>query len=94
MSNRNPLILANLVRNWCDQAPDKKILTFVEVGDGGEFLDETRTYQQLWDNGQRLAAWLREQGLEIYVQSESPTMRMAWVETPDKVRVELMQPIE
>ncbi|NCF18712.1 MAG: AMP-binding protein [Haliea sp.] len=64
MSDRNPLILANLVRNWCDQAPDKKILTFVEVGDGGEFLDETRTYQQLWDNGQRLAAWLREQGLE------------------------------
>jgi len=36
-------------------------------------------------------ARLREQGLEIYVQSESSTARLAWVETPDNVRVELIQ---
>ena len=63
MSERNPLILANLVRNWCDQAPDLKVLTFVEIDSDGQFRDETRTYQQLWDNGQRLAAWLRDRGM-------------------------------
>jgi carnitine-CoA ligase len=64
MSDRNPVILANLVRNWCDQAPDLKILTFVDIDTSGGFQDETRTYQQLWDNGQRLAAWLRSLGMQ------------------------------
>jgi crotonobetaine/carnitine-CoA ligase len=63
MPERDPLILANLVRNWCDRTPERKILTFVAVGDQGEFIDETRSYGQLWDNGQRLAAWLRGQGM-------------------------------
>ena len=58
MSERNPLILANLIRNWCDKEPDLEVLTFVEIDDRGKFRDETRTYRQLWDNGQRLAAWL------------------------------------
>jgi crotonobetaine/carnitine-CoA ligase len=64
MSQRNPLIMANLIRNWCDREPDLNILTFVEIDAGGEFQDETRSYQQLWDNGQRLAAWLRDQGMQ------------------------------
>ena len=38
-------------------------------------------------------ARLREHGLEIYVLRDAPTMRMAFVETPDNVRVELIQPI-
>ena len=63
MSERNPLILANLVRNWCDTAPDRDVLTFVNIDEMGQFQHETRTYQQLWDNGQRLAAWLRDQGI-------------------------------
>ena len=64
MSERNPLILANLVRNWCDQQPDLKILTFVQIDANGNFHDDTRTYRQLWDNGQRLAAWLRQRGMQ------------------------------
>ena len=64
MSQRNPLIMANLIRNWCDQQPDLNILTFVEIDANGEFHDETRSYQQLWDNGQRLAAWLQNQGMQ------------------------------
>ena len=64
MSERNPLILANLIRNWCDQEPDLEILTFVDIDSNGEFQDETRTYRQLWDNGQRLAAWLAGQGMK------------------------------
>ena len=63
MAQGNPQVLANLIRNWCDQDPDKRILTFVTIDQEGNFHDETRTYQQLWDNGQRLAAWLREQGM-------------------------------
>jgi catechol 2,3-dioxygenase-like lactoylglutathione lyase family enzyme len=38
-------------------------------------------------------ARLREHGLEIFVLRDTPTMRMAFVETPDNVRVELIQPI-
>jgi crotonobetaine/carnitine-CoA ligase len=56
--------MANLIRNWCDKQPDLNILTFVEIDADGEFQDETRSYQQLWDNGQRLAAWLQEQGMQ------------------------------
>ena len=36
-------------------------------------------------------ARLREQGLEIYEVREMPTMRVAFVETPESVRVELTQ---
>ena len=64
MPERNPLILANLIRNWCDEKPHKTIATFVNIDDEGEFHEETRTYQELWENGQRLAAWLRQQGLQ------------------------------
>ena len=64
MPQRNPLILANLIRNWCDNEPDLKILTFVAISGSGDFQEETRTYQQLWDNGQRLAAWLQRQGMQ------------------------------
>ncbi len=65
MSERDPLILANLIRNWCDRAPDRKILTFVSIDENGDFREETRTYRQLWDNGQRLAAWLSGRGLKF-----------------------------
>jgi lactoylglutathione lyase len=36
-------------------------------------------------------ARLREQGLQIFQVRELPTMRIAFVETPEHVRVELMQ---
>ena len=64
MATRDPMILANLVRNWCDTEPDFEILTFVEIDDKGKFQHQTRSYRQLWDNGQRLAAWLRDQGMQ------------------------------
>lgn len=63
MAQRDPKILANLIRNWCDSEPDNNILTFVAVAADGQFIDETRSYRQLWDNGQRLAAWLRGKGM-------------------------------
>ena len=36
-------------------------------------------------------AKLREQGLRIFDVRESPTMRIAFVETPENVRIELIQ---
>ena len=47
MSGRNPLILANLVRNWCDKEPDLKILTFVAIDGNGHFQEDKRTCRQL-----------------------------------------------
>jgi len=64
MSAENHLILANLIRSWCENAPNHDVLTFVHIDEKGGFQEEIRSYQQLWDNGQRLAAWLRSQGME------------------------------
>ena len=64
MTEPNQLILANLIRNWSEKAPNKTLLTFVAIDGEGNFQDETRTYRQLWENGQRLAAWLREKGMQ------------------------------
>jgi catechol 2,3-dioxygenase-like lactoylglutathione lyase family enzyme len=36
-------------------------------------------------------AKLRAQGLAVFEERETPTMKIAFVETPDAVRVELMQ---
>ena len=58
------LILAERVRKARDLDPARKLLTFVNIGDNGEFLEETRTYRDLWENSQRLAAWLRAQGMK------------------------------
>jgi len=64
MTQANPVILAGLIQTWCDQSPDKEILTFVSIDSNGVFQDETRSYRELWENGQRLAAWMRSQGME------------------------------
>ena len=64
MTQANPVILAGLIKAWCKKAPDTEILTFVQVDKNGEYLEETRSYRQLWENGQRLAAWMRSQGME------------------------------
>ncbi len=64
MTQRNPVFLANLIRNWCDNKPDLDVLTFVSIDEDGRFVHKVRTYQQLWDNGQRLANWLRDQGMK------------------------------
>jgi crotonobetaine/carnitine-CoA ligase len=64
MTTSNHVILAHLVRSWCATEPDLNVLTFVEVDEAGALHEETRSYQQLWDNGQRLAAWLQERGLQ------------------------------
>ncbi len=52
------LILANLIEDWVSKKPDLDVLTFVSIDPSGNINSEVRTFQQLWDNGQRLAAML------------------------------------
>ncbi|RLA03041.1 MAG: ATP-dependent acyl-CoA ligase [Gammaproteobacteria bacterium] len=57
-------IIANLIADWATKKPNLDVLTFVSIDSKGNYVEQTRTYQQLWDNGQRLAAWLKAQGIE------------------------------
>jgi crotonobetaine/carnitine-CoA ligase len=63
MKQMDSVILAGLVRAWCERSPEKQILTFVSIGGEGEYREETRSYGELWENGQRLAAWMRSKGM-------------------------------
>ncbi|MDA0822925.1 MAG: AMP-binding protein [Proteobacteria bacterium] len=47
------------------QWPDRDVLTFVTVNGTGGFDEEQRTYTQLWQNGQRIAAALDGEGMQL-----------------------------
>lgn len=57
------LILAELVHSNRDRDLSYELLTFVNVGEDETFPEETRNYGELWQNGQRLVAWMRSQGM-------------------------------
>jgi crotonobetaine/carnitine-CoA ligase len=60
MRQRNESILADLIANRADEAPDFDVVTF----DGGaEREHEIRTYADLWRNGNRLSAALIARGM-------------------------------
>src|SRR5438552_17912648 len=61
MNTRVENILANTIANRVDTLPDLDVLT---IEGAGVRADEVRTYRQLWENGQRLAQALIEQGLQ------------------------------
>ncbi len=63
-STGNPAILAHLIRDRMGRWPDLDCLTFVDIDAAGRFVEETRTYRALWENGQRVAAGLAEDGME------------------------------
>ncbi|MEX2481255.1 MAG: AMP-binding protein [Gammaproteobacteria bacterium] len=60
----DPLILAHLIAAHVAEHPELDVLTFVDVAADGRFVDETRTYRQLWQNGQRVAAALDAVGMQ------------------------------
>jgi crotonobetaine/carnitine-CoA ligase len=64
MTEHSSLILANLIHDWIEKNPELDVLTFVAIDSEGNFHEEIRTYQDLWDNAQRLASWLKAQGME------------------------------
>lgn len=67
MSSETPdiQILANLIADRMVTWPDRDVLTFVEVNANGGFEEETRTYTELWQNGQRVAAGLDAEGMRM-----------------------------
>ena len=66
MSSTEPdiAILANLINNKRKVLPDLNVLTFVTAS-GSEFIDDTRTYQQLWSNGQKVAHGLEAENMNL-----------------------------
>lgn len=60
----NHPILAAMIRDKAATQPDLDVLTFVTIDDDGDFKDEIRTYQELWQNGQRVAAALDAAGMK------------------------------
>ena len=61
----DPLIIANLVAARRATSPDLDVLTFVDIGPEGEYVDEVRSYDDLWANGQRVAATLDDEGMQM-----------------------------
>lgn len=57
MENLN--IIANIVKQGVVDNPDLDVLTFEDKG-----IAEVRTYKDLWENGQRIAAAFKRQGLK------------------------------
>ena len=56
------MILANLIASRAEQKPDLDILTFEGAGVRD---DEIRTYSDLWQNGNRIAAGLINRGMQV-----------------------------
>jgi crotonobetaine/carnitine-CoA ligase len=60
----NEGVLADLVRVRAEQKPELDVLTFEHLSlDGGATPDEVRTYADLAENANRLAAWLVSRGM-------------------------------
>lgn len=57
--NDSELILAHQIAEKAVAEPDRDVLTF----ENAEGADEIRTYQQLWDNGRRIAKALTAEGM-------------------------------
>lgn len=61
MRESSPFILADIIATKAESKPDLDILTF----EGGDVrADEVRNYQQLWENGNRIAAGLIARGMQ------------------------------
>lgn len=62
---RTELILANIVKKQSRAKPDLNVLTVVDINQEGSFIEKTRNYKQLWDNGQAVAYSLLYAGMEV-----------------------------
>ena len=58
------IILAHHIKRKARETPDLDVATFVNILPDGKFCEEPRTYRDLWQNGQRIAAALIHEGLE------------------------------
>ena len=64
MSHSSPLVLANIIGAHCQKDANLDAITFVHITADGKFEDEVRSYQQLWDYGQHIAAALDQADMQ------------------------------
>lgn len=60
---KNLKILANLIEHKAETSGELDVLTFVDIKANGQFQEEIRTYQDLQDNGMRVANRLISHGM-------------------------------
>jgi carnitine-CoA ligase len=63
MIARDSLILSQMIADWRERDPGRRVLTFVDIDADGSFVESYRDYRQLWDNGQRVASALAAAGM-------------------------------
>ena len=64
MNHSSPLVLANIIDDHCQQHANLDAITFVHITADDKFDDEVRSYQQLWDHGQHIAAALDQADMQ------------------------------
>lgn len=65
MTDPKYIVLAHHIQRMAEAKPDFDVATFVAVNQDGQFIDNVRTYKDLWSKGQILAGGLLEMGLSI-----------------------------
>ena len=63
MTNSPILILADMIQEKLEEHADLDVLTFVSIDPDGQVLNDVRTYEMLWRNGQNFAHALDEAGM-------------------------------
>jgi crotonobetaine/carnitine-CoA ligase len=64
MRTRHPGVLIDMLHGKAEEQPDFDVLTFEHLSlDGGKTPDEVRTYADLVEHGNRIAAWLVRTGV-------------------------------
>jgi len=85
-----PVELGGVTINISSPRPEEADL----MGEGDASLHYGLEHLGLYtDDLDKDLARLRKQRLQVFETRESPASKMAFVETPDKVRVELIQPL-
>lgn len=64
MFNPTEVVFAAHMREYAREIPEQKILTFISINEKGEYDEASRTYRQLYNNGQALARALNNLGVE------------------------------
>jgi crotonobetaine/carnitine-CoA ligase len=61
--NDNPAIFATMIKQGALAPQPSELLTFVAIDNEGQFVDQTRNYRDLWENGQQIATVLSDLGV-------------------------------
>ena len=89
MADASPFILANIIHSKAEESPDLDVLTFVTIDENKALQDETRTYRELWDNGQRISA-----ALEDVAMKEGESFGLVMANHPEFVETMIGSSIE